>query len=361
MDGGLRTVIRTLLVMALAGGLIAVFLRNADLARVWSAMRTARADLVTLSIILTGLSYVVRAERWRYLLAPLGRTRYSSVLRTTVIGFAASALLPARAGEVLRPYLLARREGLSATSAFATIVVERVLDLLAVLLLLGTYLVAFEPGAAVRRSMLFEATRAGGLTMAALAVVALAVMFVLAGHPDRLHAWVLKAHRVLPPRIANLGARVAKTFAEGLAALRRPERVVAALAWSLALWVVIAAGVWAVTAACAISMPMFGAWLMLAPLVVGVAVPTPGGIGGFHEAYRMSATAFFGADNDAAVAAAIVLHAVSFGPVVLVGLWFAVQDGLGLGGIEPMGRGRVEAGVPGAGAPARWSGRRGAT
>ena len=50
---------------------------------------------------------------------------------------------------------------------------------------------------------------------------------------------------------------------------------------------------------------------MLAPLVVGVAVPTPGGVGGFHEAYRIGATAFFGADNDTAVGAAIVLHAIS--------------------------------------------------
>ncbi len=80
-------------------------------------------------------------------------------------------------------------------------------------------------------------------------------------------------------------------------------------------------------------MPLTGAWLMLAPLVVGVAVPTPGGVGGFHEAFRIGATAFFGADNDAAVAAAIVLHAVSFGPVVVAGLWFAVQDGLKLGGL----------------------------
>ncbi len=81
-------------------------------------------------------------------------------------------------------------------------------------------------------------------------------------------------------------------------------------------------------------MPFTGAWLMLAPLVVGVAVPTPGGVGGFHEAFRIGATSFFGADNDTAVAAAIVLHAVSFVPVVVVGLWFTVQDGLRLGGIE---------------------------
>jgi uncharacterized membrane protein YbhN (UPF0104 family) len=80
-------------------------------------------------------------------------------------------------------------------------------------------------------------------------------------------------------------------------------------------------------------MPFTGAWLMLAPLVVGVAVPTPGAVGGFHEAYRIGATGFFGADNDIAVGAAIVLHAISVVPVLIAGLLFIVQDGLRLGGM----------------------------
>ena len=58
-------------------------------------------------------TFWARAVRWQYLLAPIGPTRFRTVFRTTVIGFAALALLPARAGDLLRPYLLARQEGLS--------------------------------------------------------------------------------------------------------------------------------------------------------------------------------------------------------------------------------------------------------
>ena len=58
----------------------------------------------------------------------------------------------------------------------------------------------------------------------------------------------------------------------------------------------------------------------MALLVVGVAVPTPGAVGGFHEAFRLGATTFYGAPNDRAVGAAIVLHAVSFVPVTALGL-----------------------------------------
>lgn len=336
MEIGLRTVLRTLVVTILAVGLIAVFLRNADYGHVWLAMKSARIDFLIGSLALTVISFVIRAERWQYLLAPLGKTRFRTVFRTTVIGFAASAVLPARAGEVLRPYLLARQEGLSATATFATIIVERVLDLASVLLLLACYLLWFDPGMETRDSVVFQAIRFGGLMMAPVALGALVLMFFMAGHPERLHGWLLKAERVLPGRVAAFIAKLAQTFAEGFAVVRSPIRLVAAMAWSVVLWLVIGATTWAVSRAFAIEMPFTGGWLMSAPLVVGVAVPTPGGVGGFHEAYRIGATAFFGADNDTAVGAAIVLHAVSIGPVVLLGLLFTLQDGLKLGGLREM-------------------------
>jgi glycosyltransferase 2 family protein len=306
----LRTVIRTVVVVGLAVGLLAVFLRNADLGRVWASVTSARADYLLLALLVTSGTFIVRAERWQYLLEPLGRTRFATCLRTTVIGFAASALLPARAGEVIRPYLLARREGLSATATFATILVERILDLLAVLLLMAAFLIWFDPGLEARDSAVFQAIRFGGLLMAPIAMATLMVMFLMAGHPERLHGWLIKAEAVLPARLARMIAKFAQTFAEGFAVVRSPQRLVAALAWSLVLWVAIAAGIWSVSVA------------------FGVAMPTPGGVGGFHEAYRIGATAFFGADNDIAVGAAIVLHAFSVGPVTIAGLIFILQDGL---------------------------------
>ncbi len=71
---------------------------------------------------------------------PIGRARFGPAFRATVIGFTATFLLPGRVGEVLRPYLLARKEGFSAAATFATIVVERVLDLVAVLMLFSFFL-----------------------------------------------------------------------------------------------------------------------------------------------------------------------------------------------------------------------------
>src|SRR6478735_7358528 len=214
MEIELRNILRTVIVIGLAVGLVAIFLRNADLHLVWASVRAAHPAYLLLSLVLTMLTFVVRAERWQYLLGPLGPTRFSVVFRTTVIGFGASAVLPARAGEVIRPYLLARREGLNAMAAFATILVERILDLVAVLTLMAAFLIWFDPGMASRDSAVFSAIRFGALVMWPVAIIALAVMFFMAGHPDKLHAGVLKAERVLPAKVAAMIARFAKTFAE---------------------------------------------------------------------------------------------------------------------------------------------------
>ena len=133
---------------------------------------------------------------------------------------------------------------------------------------------------------------------------------------------------------AGVIARFARSLAEGFAVVRQLQRLLVALAWSMLIWVAIAGGIWAVSIAFGVTMPFTGSFLMLAPLVVGVAVPTPGGVGGFHEAYRIGATAFFHADNNTAVAAAIVLHAISVVPVTVAGLLFMLQDGLSLTGFK---------------------------
>lgn len=299
-------------------------------------MRAARPDLVVLAALVTVVMYFVRAERWQYLLEPLGHTRFGVAFRTTVIGFAATMLLPARAGEVLRPYLLARHEGLPATATFATIIVERILDLCAVLFLLAIYLVGFSADAQTAAPAMYRAVAVGGSVMGGVSLAVLVVMFVMAGHPDRLHRLLLRLEHVLPARLAQLVAHFGRTFAEGLAVVRRPSRLVLALGWSLVLWLLIATYAWLIARAFGILLPFVGSFLLSAILVVGVAVPTPGGVGGVHEAFRLCTTAFFGAPNDAAVGAAIVFHGLTTVLVTAGGLWFAVRDGLTVGRLKEM-------------------------
>lgn len=327
----MRARVRTALILLLTFGLLAFFFRNADMAGVWAETRRARPDLLGLALLVTAATYVLRAMRWQYLLAPIGHARFGTAFRATVIGFAASFLLPARAGEVIRPYLLARKERLSATAAFATIILERLLDLVTVLLLFGVFVATMDSGSVSGDPAAMTRVKVGGQFAALAAVVGLALFFTLARHPERMGRWALQVERILPARLARLLARFVESFAQGLAVMRQPGRVLVALAWSFPIWLSIAAGIWLTSLAFHITFPFAGSFLVTMLLVVGVAMPTPGAIGGFHAAYQIAVQTFFAAPDDRAIGGAIVLHAISFIPVTLLGIVFMAREGLTLG------------------------------
>jgi uncharacterized protein (TIRG00374 family) len=331
---------RTALVSLLAVGLLVWFLRHADLSDVWRQVQHARLDLLLAALGIVASTYWARAARWWYLVSPIGPTRFRTVFRSTIIGFAALGLLPLRAGDALRAYLLARREGLSFSAVFATIVAERVLDLIAVLALLAVYLsvaadVSSLSQAQVRLVELF------GVAALVLSVL----LWVLASHPERVGGLVLMLNRLLPHTVADRLSKIALAFSSGLAVARRPRELMVAVAWSFVVWLFGAVEVWMVTKAFAMDLPFAGSFLLQALLVVGVAVPTPGGVGSFHEAYRFGMTTFFGASEAQAVAAAFVLHALSFGPVILAGLVLMVQDGLSFARLKELAQSAPQEGV----------------
>jgi uncharacterized protein (TIRG00374 family) len=319
----------TVVIAVLTAGLLWMFFRNVNVAEAWHAVLHANPGLIALAVSVTFVTYSIRAQRWRILLSPLGPVRFKIAFRTTVIGFTALFLLPGRVGEILRPYLLARHEGLNATSAFATVVVERLLDMTTVLLLFAVALPfsGVDVGPEVRFA---------GILAAVGAVLAMVLLFFLAGHPERLGRLAGRLGRRLPERMSTAFARIVQTFAEGLIVMRNPGHLAAAAIWSIAVWLSISLGIWIASNAFGLHVSFIGSFIVVGYLAVGVSVPTPGGAGGFHYFYKAALTNFFGANPDVAAAAAIVLHAISFVPVSIAGLVFMWQDGLTLGRLRSM-------------------------
>jgi glycosyltransferase 2 family protein len=327
----MRAHLRSGLVFVLALALLAWFARGANLAGVWAELTRGRIELVLLALGTTMVTYAIRALRWQYLLAGLGPTRFVNAFRATVIGFAANFLLPARAGEFIRPYVLAQHERLSATAAFATVVLERVFDMAAVLVLFAVFMLTADPSLARLDPAVFRAVQIGGLTAAVATVALLIGFYFLAGNPAAIGRISAAVERRLPARLAVMAEGLAQTFAVGLGAVRRPRQWLLVFAWSFPLWLSIAAGIWLVSRAFSVEMTYLGSFLVMTLLVVGVAVPTPGAIGGFHKFYQIGVTSFFHASTEKAISAGIILHAVSFVPVALLGIAFMVQEGLTLG------------------------------
>jgi glycosyltransferase 2 family protein len=333
----MRTHLKTIAVAGITLALLGWFFRNADFAHVWREIRAADPWALVALLGATGLTYVLRALRWQYLLRPLGPTRFRVAFRTTVIGFAANTVLPARAGEFVRPYLLARSEGLSVPATTTTIILERLLDFVTVLALFGTFVLFFDPGLERVNGDLYRRVKDAGLVGAVAAAGVLAVLGLNAVQPALTHRIVDLCLRPLPERFRVKIAGLVYSLLDGLAVTRDPLRLAQAITLSLPLWLSIASGIWFVTVAFHMTIPLTGSFLIMALLVVGVAAPTPGAVGGFHEMFRIGAAVFFGVDNDRAVGAALVLHAASFLPVTLLGGLFMMQDGLNLSRVRSIG------------------------
>ena len=210
--------VRTGLFLLLAAGLLWLFFRGSDLSAIRSSLARANLWILGSALGVILVTYLLRAARWQLLLAPLGRAGLWNCFTTTVIGFMLN-FLAARLGEIARPYLLARREGFSASSAFATILLERVLDLVTVVLLIGFWLLASPPEVASGGAL--QSLKLGGGFGLAGSVVALGILFVLARYPEQVLPWIKKIFRILRrssrwrrpvlPRLLPPGSRCSST------------------------------------------------------------------------------------------------------------------------------------------------------
>src|SRR5437764_66741 len=172
----MKASLRTMVVLAVAVLLLALFLRNVDIWRVIREIGHARPDWLALSLASMFVNLAIRAFRWQYLLDPLGKVGFASAFRATAVGFAASTVLPARAGEVIRPYFLARSERISATGAFATVILERLLDVVTVLVLLASYVFFFGRELGNANTSVFRAVKWAGATAGGISLVCLVVL-----------------------------------------------------------------------------------------------------------------------------------------------------------------------------------------
>lgn len=319
---------RIVVVTLLAVGLLAFFLRNADPGRVAHELGNARRDLLAAGGALSAGVYLLRAERWRRLLRPVAPVSFRAALHATIIGFAANSLFPGRVGELLRPYALARREQLSAAAVLATVVIERLLDLLVICFLFSALAPFAGPRAPAAGADLLAVLKATALVAGLVACAVFAVMFGAAAVPERARRAAERLASRAPRGAAErLGATV-RHFLEAAAATRRLRLLGTALAWSLAIWSTIAASLWCVTTAFGIDVRPAEAAVLTVLAAVGMAAPTPAGVGGYHAAYQLGATVLYGASGDRVVGAALVMHLLWFGPISALGLVLMGRDGV---------------------------------
>jgi uncharacterized protein (TIRG00374 family) len=306
------------------------FLRNLDMGEVWNVLRAGNGLWLALAISTNILNYFIRSLRWRFFLLPLKKVGIWNSYKTTVIGFALSAIFPARIGEVVRPYLLGKKENISRSAAFATVVVERLFDTLTVLFMLVFYLLVL-----IKPSELSESARASldrlkqtGIIVFAVVAFILVFLYYLKRNPVAVRKLAKWIEKFLPNRFAEKIDGVLESFIEGLSILHDRIILLKISYWSIFFWLVISVSFWATAKAYGVDFPFSGTFLIMILLAIGVAVPTPGGVGSFHFACKFGLTHFFDVPDAKAGAIALVFHATSFIPVTIQGLIFLWHEGL---------------------------------
>jgi uncharacterized protein (TIRG00374 family) len=329
---------RLLVGALLAVALLALFFRGIDWHALGQALRGANPVFLAGLVLVTVAVYSVRAWRWGDLLAPLGRVGYADLFSATMVGFASGLLVP-RAGELLRPWLVSRRHPIPTSAGFATIILERLIDLITVLVLFALYLFVLPTPATQVEGPAMDLAKWFGIAGAGVSLAALVFLLALHTNAERVVGVLEKVLARAPRWLAEPLGRMLHSFSAGLAVLRAPVAHLAKIGLqSLVVWLLIALSFYLNHLAFRIDLPFHATFLLIAFLVVGVAIPTPGMVGGFHAFYLLALGEVYAIDRATAVAAGIAAHALSNLPILVFGLALLGRDGLSLGRVAEVTR-----------------------
>lgn len=288
----------------------------------------ANCWLLALATIAATCMFPLRARRWRTILDPVApRVAFGPLWRSTAIGVMLTNVLPARAGEIARPYALAREvPSITFSMALASVVVDRVFDAVVVLLLLAVTMLSasFPHGVIILGHPVTTFIRAFALAPLAALIVSYALVFF----PDRLIGLFELVARRVHPVIEAKGRAMLQRFAEGLGVLRHPRHFIAVFCWTLAHWLLQPFAFWLGFRAFGIDVPWQATLFVQGIIVISVAMPSTPGFFGLFEGAAVAALAVYGIDRTAAATWAIVFHVISAIPITLFGAYYFARAGL---------------------------------
>jgi hypothetical protein len=322
--------------LLLSAFLIWLSVRSLDLHEITRALAAANYFYFVPICLLTLAAFWLRAVRWGWLLRTVKPIGAPSLFSATMIGFAANNLLPARVGELVRPWTLGKRERISRSSAFATIIVERVVDMFCILLLLGVSLV-LHPFPRVIQD-------AGWLALATN-VALLVGLLVVERNPALLERLALLLERVLPARLAPRAASLLRNFAGGLGVFRSGPGLAWVTFWSALMYGVTVLGLQGCMLAFGIQAPWYAGLVMLVVTAFGMLVaPTPGYLGAIQYACVLGLS-LFGVERATGFSFSIYYHLTQFVPITVVGLYYLGREGLSLTQVAAASREEVGSGA----------------
>ena len=284
-------------------------------------------------VFLSGF-YLFTAWRWKLILRPLGKYTLSQTIPAMMIGFAGNNIFPAHMGELARAMVFARRFGLSVSGVFASLVVERVLDVFAILFfyLLAIFLTDSFP----------DSIRLGAEVAASVAAAGCVAIVLFLSLPKKFLALYWRITAWAPDVLREKGATILQNTVVGMSALKSPGILLKIFCLSLAKWVLGGGMVWLALAAFETSISFSVTMIVIAVSALAVTVPSAPGYLGALQAAFVFALVPFGVPQEVALAASVFSVVAQWIPVTLLGgVCFAVV-GIPLAQISRFGSDRGE-------------------
>jgi len=284
--------------------------RGINLSDVRSMLVTIKPIYLVPSTALLVLAFVVRALRWRILLAPVKQIPASSLFASTMIGFMANNLLPFRAGEVVRAYSISRNEDISISTSLASLVVERLFDGLAIsLFLLSLLWFVALPSWLVNFNYLL-----------------ISIYVSLAGGAGLL-IWATK-------RVQTNGGKwkcqtIICNFTAGLEVFTDRKQIVWSGILSLGHWLLIALYYYFLFLACGFGLSLFSAVVLVVIVAIGIMLPAAPGFVGNFQYFTVLALSLFSVSREDAFGYSLIAHAGQFIPVTAIGLLYFFRQSAG--------------------------------
>ena len=294
------------------------------------ALRASRGVGFLLLMVTTLAAFWVRSYRWRWLIQAQHKVPAHNLFSATMIGFMANNLLPFRLGEFVRPFVLSRREKLPKSTLFASIVVERVVDMITLLAIFG---IALWVHPISTNSAAGRLTNAGAAVLVGACVALTALLVVIERSPKLMKRMIEGVASRFPDSVRPQVAEGLHHFVKGLGLFRDVPRLLWVFLLSFITFGLFALCLTISMWSMHIDLPWYGGLVMLVITAIGIMVPAaPGYIGTLNIAC-VAGLALFSITKQVAIPFSWFYWAGQWIPVTLVGFWYLRREGLSLGAI----------------------------
>jgi hypothetical protein len=313
---------RFILGLVVSAVFIYLAFRQIDFVQMWEALKQANYLWLFPAVGFMFISLWLRAVRWGYFMEPIkSGIGFRKLFAAMMIGYYGNNVFPLRAGEVLRAYAIGKSVGVSRMASFATIFVERLIDVLALLLLIGFSVIFHDYPGWIEKGAILIFT---GTTVVTIFMTALML------RTQQTLRLMSRLTRPFPENAQQFVNKLLASFLDGFAIFKKTERFWTIIWQSVVIWLLYAAVNYAVLEAFRLNaqLPLGASFVILVVVNISIMIPAaPGYVGTFHLACQQAAM-LFGVPNSEALSFALILHISNFIPITLVGFYYFYREQL---------------------------------